>query len=459
MDKKYEGILVREVEEIEELLRSYAYNDVLDRLEEMHPVDIAELIFKLDEVDQGTVIQILPWEKASEVLEEVNPETFNSLIKLFTLEQRRVVMDQMADDDIVDILSELPEGRREELISLLDAVSARDIQELLIYDEDSAGGIMTKDFVVLDKDMTTGEAIEVLRETAPDAQTIYYVFVVDQTGVLVGVLSLRELIVAKPNKRVEEIMDDKVLFVQVDDDQEAVAKMVSKYDLLAIPVVDSKGKIIGIITVDDVIDVIEEEATEDILKFAGSSESEYADEDGISERISNSVRARLPWLIITIFGGMFSAHIIKSFQYVLDANTTIALFMPVLAGMGGNVGTQSSTLTVRSIAMGQIQGRGVMKTIVHEVSVGMIVGVVSAVIAGLAATLLNGDVILALIVGLAMWANMVTAATIGTIVPLVFRKFGIDPAVASAPFITTTIDITGMTIYYTMASLMIFRLL
>ncbi|OPL08260.1 MAG: hypothetical protein AVO33_01240 [delta proteobacterium ML8_F1] len=459
MDQKYEGVLEKEVGEIEELLSHYAYSEALDRLEKMHPIDIAELIFKLPESDQGTIIQILPWEIASEVLEEVNPETFNSLIKLFTLEQRRTVMDQMADDDIVDILSELPEDRREELISLLDAASAQGVKELLVYKDDSAGGIMTKDFVVLDKDMTTGEAIEVLRETAPDAQTIYYVFVVDHSGVLVGVVSLRELIVAKPNKRVEAIMDDKVIFVQVDDDQENVAKVVSKYDLLAVPVVDSLGRITGIVTVDDIIDVIEEEATEDILKFAGSSEAEYADEDGIPQRISNSVRARLPWLIITIFGGLFSAQIIKSFQYVLDANTTIALFMPVLAGMGGNVGTQSSTLTVRSIAMGQIQGRGVLRTIIHEVSVGLIVGLVSALIAGVAAVILNGDMVLAIIVGLAMWANMVTAATVGTIVPLVFRRFGIDPAVASAPFITTTIDITGMTIYYTMASVMIFRLL
>jgi|LGOV01.1.fsa_nt_gb magnesium transporter len=458
MERKFEEITHEKLE----LLLEYLDNDnalgISELLEEMHSIDIAELLLELKDIQQEKLFQYLPSEIASEVLEEVDSDTFNSLIKLYNNEQQSEILDNMADDDIADLLGELSKNNRDEIINLLDTESAEDVKELLVYEEDTAGGIMTKDFVALSKDYTIYHAIEMLREYAPDAETIYYVFVVDKDERLVGVISLRDLIVAKPNKKVEEVMNDNVIYVNVYDDQEEVAKVVSKYDLLAVPVVDDEMEMIGLITVDDIIDVLEEEATEDILKFAGSNKGESYEEDTLGERISNSVKARLPWLIITIFGGLMSAQIIKSYQYVLDVNTTVALFMPILAGMGGNVGTQSSTLTVRSIAVGQIRGNEVFKTIFHEISVGFIVGLVCSLLTAVAAVFLNGDIILAVIVGLAMWFNMITAATIGTLVPLIFRKIGIDPAVASAPFITTTVDITGMTIYYSMATLMIVNL-
>lgn len=459
MERKFEQVTQEQIEQLENYLNINYTFGILQMVDELHAVDIAEIIRKLDDEDRVRLLGHIPGETASEVLQELDADTFNSLIRLLSIEQRSIILDNMADDDIADLIGDLSDSRQAEIIDLLDEESAEDVKELLIYDEDTAGGIMTKDYVVLKKDYSIYRAIELLRDTAPDAETIYYVFVVDRDERLVGVISLRELIVAKPNKKVEEVMNDKVVYVSVDDDQEEVARVVSKYDLLAVPVVDHDNRLIGIVTVDDIIDVIEEEATEDILKFAGSNEIEYYEEDALSQRISISVRARLPWLIVTIFGGLLSAQIIGHYQFVLDANTTIALFMPILAGMGGNVGTQSSTLTVRSIAMGHIQGREFIRTIAHEVSVGFIVGVVCSLLAGLAAMVLNGDLVLALIVGLAMWVNMVTADTIGTIVPLVFRKLGIDPAVASAPFITTTIDITGMTIYYSMATLMIVKML
>ncbi|MCD6436619.1 MAG: magnesium transporter [Clostridiales bacterium] len=458
MERKFEEITKDKLELLVEYLDTENIMGISELLDNVHSVDIAEVLLELSDEEQKKLFQYLPSEIASEVLEEVDSDTFNFLIKLYNDEQQSEILDNMADDDIADLLGELSENNRDEIINLLDIESAEDVKELLVYEDDTAGGIMTKDFVALSKDYTIYHAIEMLREYAPDAETIYYVFVVDKEEKLVGVISLRDLIVAKPNKKVEEIMNDNVIYVNVYDDQEEVAKVVSKYDLLAVPVVDDDKKMIGLITVDDIIDVLEEEATEDILKFAGSNKAESYEEEAIGERIVNSVKARLPWLIITIFGGLLSAQIIKSYQYVLDANTTVALFMPILAGMGGNVGTQSSTLTVRSIAVGQIKGNEVYKTILHEISVGLIVGMICSVITGVAAIMLNGDVILALIVGLAMWCNIITAATIGTLVPLIFRKIGVDPAVASAPFITTTVDITGMTIYYSMATLMIINI-
>ncbi|MEA3423398.1 MAG: magnesium transporter [Bacillota bacterium] len=458
MDRKFKDITHEKLE----LLLEYLDNDnaigISELLEEMYSVDIAGLLLELKDIQQEKLFRYIPPEIASEVLEDVDSDTFNSLIRLYNNDQQSKILDNMADDDMADLLGELSKNKRDEIINLLNIESAEDIKELLVYEEDTAGGIMTKDFIALSKDYSIYHAIEILREYAPDAETIYYVFVVDKKGRLVGVISLRDLIVAKPNKKVEEIMNEKVIYVNVYDDQEEVAKVVSKYDILAVPVVDDEMEMIGLITIDDIIDVLEEEATEDILMFAGSNKGESYEEDTIGERITNSVKARLPWLIITIFGGLLSAQIIKNYQYVLDINTTVALFMPILAGMGGNVGTQSSTLTVRSIAIGQIKGNEVFKTIFHEVSVGFIVGLVCSLLTAVAVVFLNGDIILALIVGLAMWFNIITAATIGTLVPLVFRKIGIDPAVASAPFITTTVDITGMTIYYSMATLMIINL-
>lgn len=422
--------------------------------EDAYAQDIAELLLDLDDPQRDYFFGLLDYEKASSVLEELDAEMFSELVRSLSETKKTLILDAMSQDDIVDLLGDLPEERRKEIIAYLDIEDARDVRELLIYDEDTAGGIMTKDFVVLNKELSIYQAIDTLRETAPDAETIYYVFVVDQKERLAGVISLRELIVSKPNKLVEEIMNENVISVHVEDDQEEVARVVKKYDLLAVPVVDSDGKLKGIVTVDDVLDVIEEEATEDILKFAGSSELEGIEEERFFKKIFNSVRSRLPWLIITIFGGLLSSNVVKSFQGAIDKDATLALFMTMLAGMGGNVGTQSSTLTVRSIAMGYIEGTEVIKTVAQEMITGLFVGVVCASISAIAATLIGGNPVIGVIVGLAMCANMFTAATIGTIVPITFKKIGVDPAVASAPFITTIVDITGLTIYFTLATIL-----
>lgn len=435
--------------------------DVLlnEYIQELHPADVAEILLELDYEDQERFFSILSWEQAGRVLEEVDSDTFAALIGILKREQKIIILDQMSQDDMVDILADLSEEKRKEIISLLDLENAQEVRELLVYEEDTAGGIMTKDFIAVRKDISVYQAIEDLRESAGDAETIYYVYVIDCKERLVGVLSLRELIVSKPNKLIEDIMHEKVISVNIDTDQEEVARLVAKYDLLAIPVVDKNDRLMGIITVDDIIDVIEEEATEDIYKFAGASEIEYTDEDKVSSRIYASVKSRLPWLIITMFGGLLSARVIGSYEAVLNKNTALALFMPLLAGMGGNVGTQSSTLTVRGIAMGNIKGKEAFKTLLQEFSVGFLVGLVCSIIAAFVSFFIQRDITLSMVVGIAMWANMITAASIGTLVPLIFKRIGVDPAVASAPFITTTIDITGLSIYFTLTTILLNKLL
>ncbi|MBN2898634.1 MAG: magnesium transporter [Clostridia bacterium] len=456
MDTMNEDFRIDILENLEEFLHNNDDEKIREFIENVHPADIAEVLVDLEDDDQNRLFTLLPWDMATDVLEDINSETFSRLVRALPIEQKIVVLDMMSSDDMVDKLGELSELRQQEIMAFLNDEDADDVKALLVYDEDTAGGIMTKDYISVFQDTTCYEAIEILREEAPEAETIYYVFVTDHIERLVGVISLRELIVSKPGQPIEEIMNPNVISVNVNDDQEEVARVVSKYDLLAIPVVDDENTLIGIITVDDVIDVIEEEATEDILKFVGSSELEDYDDEGLGTKIITSVRSRLPWLIITVFGGMLSATVISGFQDALSTNATLALFMPLLAGMGGNVGTQSSTLTVRNIATGNIETGDVMKTLIHEIFVGMLVGLAcSLLVAAIVFFMQDGNYLMCLIVGVAMWANMVTAATIGTLVPLTFKRIGIDPAVASAPFITTTIDITGLSIYFTLATLMI----
>ncbi len=447
------------LDKIEHLLEQKKDIELHNYLENMHAADIAEVLENLEVDEQTQVFGLLSDEKATEVLEQINPEDFSSLIKALSYEKKVTLLDLMSQDDIVDKLIELPESRQKEIIAFLDYEDAEDVKELLVYEEDTAGGIMTKDFVSIKKDYSIYYAIETLRAIAPDAETIYYVYVTDDLDRLVGVISLRQLIISPPNRSVDSIMNENLITVNIKDDQEEVAKLVTKYGLLAVPVVDDQNTLLGIITVDDILDVIEEEATEDIFRFAGTNEDEiYENDDTLLDRVKNSVKSRLPWLIITIFGGLMSASVLASFQNTISANATLAMFMPLLAGMGGNVGTQSSTITVRNIATHAIEGVGIFKTLIHEISVGLLVGVLCSLIVAGAALVMHAEYHIAIIVGISMWANMITAATIGTIVPLVFKKLGIDPAVASAPFITTTIDLTGLTIYFTLATIMMANL-
>lgn len=430
-------------------------------IEDIHAADLIEVIEDLSDEQRKIVFESLDTEEAASVLEDIDSDLFSEILKTLSTESKREILDEMAHDDIADHFGELEQDRVEEIMGFLDEEDADDVRELLIYEDDTAGGLMTSEFISLEQNMTIPQAIEFLREHAPDAETIYYLFVIDEHKKLSGVISLRDLIVGTEDQMVKDLMNRKVISVNVSDDQEEVARIVSKYDFLAIPVIDDFDHMRGIITVDDVIDILEEEATEDILKFAGASEVE-ADyfEESLGIRILTSIRSRLPWLIITLFGGMMSASIIKSYQHTLDANATLAMFIPILAGMGGNVGTQSSTITVRNIAVGNVYGVEAIRTIIHEMAVGLSVGLLCSGIAfGASLVIYDVSPLIAVVVGLAMWANMLTASTIGTVVPLIFKKIGVDPAVASAPFITMTVDITGLSIYFTLVIILMEKVL
>ncbi len=442
------------LDEIKNLIEGNKNRELIDIIQDLHPADIVEILLDLDEESQKYFFKLLPHDIAAEVLNEVDGDTFSSILEVLTEEKTTEILDEMSLDDVADILGELSENEQSKIIKLFDHEDATDIRDLMHYSEDTAGGIMTTEFVSVKEDMTISQAIEELRNMASEAETIYYVYVTDYIGTLVGVLSLREIIISNPNLLVSEVMQSNVIYVNVNMDQEEVAKSVAKYDLLAIPVVDDDTILQGIITVDDILDVMEEEATEDIYRIAGTSEIEYNENDTNINHLVSSVKSRLPWLMITLAGSFITGAVITGFESQISNNAALVKFMPALTGMGGNIGTQSSTLTVRGIATGRINSKEISKNLFREALVGIAIGIVCGIAISLFAGFVFNQPQLGSIVGIAMIANMLTASIIGTLAPLIFKNVGIDPAVASAPFISTTIDITGNIIYFTLVKLM-----
>ncbi|MBZ4686804.1 MAG: magnesium transporter [Clostridia bacterium] len=442
-----------ELNEIQNLLSQGKQDEVKGRLQELQPADIAEIIIDIEDEYKAIIFSLLDGETAAEVLINLDSDIMVLLLEKLGAERIRHIFDEMSSDDAADLIAEIPVPLKDKLLTSMEIEDANDVKELLAYKEDTAGGIMTTEYVAILKSLTAARAIEVLREIAPDAETVYYVYVVNEKNHLVGVLSLRELIVADPSTRVEDIMKENVISVHVGMDQEEVANVVSKYDFLAVPVVDDNNCLLGIITVDDIIDVIHEEATEDFYLLGGTS-SELIEDEGLFNRIISSLRSRLPWLFITLLGGLLAGQVIKGLEEELSTVVALAFFIPLLTGMGGNVGTQSSTLTVRGLATGQIDVKEILLVVGRETLTGVLIGLICGIIVAIVAYLWQQNIMLGVVVGLALLGNMTTAATMGTLVPLIFKKVGIDPAVASAPFISTSIDITGLLIYSTVASLL-----
>lgn len=430
--------------------------ELRDYLYRQQPADIAEIVQQMDDrEDQKRLIKLLEPEDAALVLNELEDSELAAEILTELPENKATdIVNEMSSDDAADLINEMDEKDREAVLELFTDEDASEVQKLMNYDPRTAGGLMTTEYVAVPAHVTAAAAIEMIREQAPDAETIYYLYVVDSKEHLVGVLSLRELIVAKPLTNISEIMWSEVRYVNINDDQEDVANVVSKYNFIAIPVVDDEMVLRGIVTVDDVIDVIHDEAAEDFLRMAGTSLAEDDDDNGLG-KFSTAVKSRLPWLLITIIGGLCSGSVLSFYEAQWVQVMALTFFVPLVIGMAGNVGTQSSTVTVRRIATGDAVGVETIKTILRESGIGITLGLVVGIIVAMAAYIWQGSIMLGVVIGAAMLCSMFTAATVGTVVPLVLRKLKIDPAVASAPFISTTSDIVGLLIYAGLAKIIL----
>ena len=439
---------------VERLLRRGANSHLKRILEKTHPADIAYLFKLLSEKSSQEVVERLPDELAAEVLSEMEPIFRGEFLQHLEIERLVKILSAMANDDVADILADMPDEQRERLLELMSDEDTEDVEELLSYPDDTAGRIMTMDFLALPEVMSAQTAVQEVRK-ASQSEMVFYVYVTDELGHLTGVLSLRQLVTAPDETSLSEIMIKDVVSVHVTTDQEDVARIVALYNLLALPVVDQEGAIVGIITVDDVIDVLREEATEDILKMAGTSGEEVS-----SFSVMKSARIRLPWLFASWIGGVAAIQIINGFEGHFGSDiklfAALAAFIPIIMGMGGNIGTQSLSITVRGLATGRLDPQLLWRVVFKETRVGMVLGLAYGLLLALVGWVFNSDVVIGIIVGIAICGNMTLAAVVGTFLPLIAVKLRIDPAVASGPFVTTSIDILGVTLYFVTASLLLF---
>ncbi|MCL6557769.1 MAG: magnesium transporter [Firmicutes bacterium] len=424
-------------------------------LREVHYADLAEALPELNLAQQIKIIRMCEPSKAAAVLYELDRIEVAALLEGLGEWRAALILKEMSPDDAVDLLGAMPREEQERFLSLMGTSEAEDVQELLEYGPETAGGIMTTEYISVNEDVTAGEALQILRATAPDAETVYYVYVVNKQNQLVGVVSLRELILSLPSTRVADVMRTEVVSVHINTDQEEVARIVGKYDFLAVPVVDDRRELRGIVTFDDILDVVQEEATEDILRLATVEYEGRYFETGIFRR---AIR-RLPWLVALLFGELLAGRVIENFSLTLKTATALAFFMTVMAGGPGNLATQTLTVIVRGLATGEVNPGAVLSVIFQEIRVAVIIALVSGLVLAFIAYVWQGQVILGLIVGVSLAFSMVAAAVVGRFMPLIINRFGVDPALASGPFIATLMDVCSMLIYFGLATFVLHHLL
>ena len=423
------GFLDRILDEDEETLREYA--------ESLHPSDVADLLEHLDEETRLRLLHHLPAEVASEALAEMEEvENPGELLALLEPDRIAEVVSELHDDDAADLIGELEAEDRARVLDSVD--DASEIEELLHYPEESAGGIMTRELVAVSSEATAGEALDDIRRQADEMNDFFTIFVVDPDRRLRGVVTLQRLVLSPPERPILEITEEPPAVVSVQMDQEQVGRILSRYNLVSIGVVDPLDRLVGRVTFDDVIDVIEAETTEDILRFASVSE-----EEEVRGGTRDAVRSRLPWLVVNLGTATLAASVVFLFQGSIEVMPMLAVVMPVVAGMGGNAGTQALAVTVRRIAIADETLSERWQVVGKELVVGLINGLaVGALVAG-AGWLVDGRPMFGVVVMAAMWGNLVVASSMGAFIPILLESMGVDPAVASSIFVTTLTDLCG----------------
>lgn len=428
--------------------------DVLaQELNEMHSADLAEVFQQVSPEERELYFSYLNAENAARLLEEVNPQMQVELLGPVEEEKAVQIVSKMPHDLMADFLGDLSDEEISNYLNRLPQRVSKQIRELMTYPEDSAGGIMTTELYRVTDDMTVEETLAYVRSRSHPNIDLYYIYVVDKLNHLLGVLSLRTLISSPLDVKVGNIMITDVLKLHTSDSQEYAADNIIKYGYLALPVVDDYNRLKGIITWDDAHYVSEEETTEEIYASSGISTEAFDEEEILTGRLSQAVRARAPWLLITLIGEFFAVNVANHFDGTLHQLPIIAIFIPLLAGLGGNIGTQSVTIMVRGLSTGQIPISSAFKHIFREIKIGLIIGFVFGVLVMLVTWNWKNNIALGAVVGIAMAANMTIATTLGAATPFILKKLKIDPAIASGPFIATAIDVIGLAVYFILVTL------
>ena len=417
-------------------------------LGDVRPADVADLIEYLDQDERLYIFELLEPEGAGEVLVEIEAPVQERILSDLDNQVISEIVEELDSDDAADLVGDLPADRAKEIIEKLGDDVSEEIEKLLPYPEDSAGGIMGLEFVAVRADSSIQEAIDTIREMKEEVENLYYLFVIGDFGRLVGVISMKDLVLEPPERKISDVMNPNVISVHVNTDQEAVTHLVRKYDLVNIPVVDAHHRLVGRITHDDIIDVIEEEADEDISLMAGVMPQEITEES--SMKIS---RARLPWLIAGLFGGILAAAVINQFESSLEKILALSFFFPVIMAMGGNTGSQAAMVAVRGLATGDIRILNIGKRIWVEMKVSLVNGLICGIILGTIVGVWLSDYGLGSIVALSLVLIVLNSGFIGAAVPLVLKRLNIDPALATGPFVTTSNDIMSLLIYLGLVTL------
>lgn len=436
--------------QIEQALEREDLTSAIRILEALKPADQAEVFDDLDAEDQVSLLPNLDPAVSADILENLDETDAAELVSSLPQDYAVRVIDEMEPDEAADLLGDISPEKAQSFLQELE--NPEEVRPLLIHPDESAGGLMTSEFLALRRRMTAGEAIEAIRQWKPEDESVYYLFVVDSERKLCGVVSLRQLIVADPNTRLADIMDPEVVSVLAGTDQEEVARIMSRYDLLALPVVDQEGRLIGVITVDDVIDVVVDEATEDIQRLGGT---QPLTQPYLRSPILSVARKRIGWLLLLFITESLTGTVLRHFEEELQAVVALAFFVPLLIGTGGNAGSQTTSTIIRALALGEIDLKDALRSLWHELRVGLALGLGMAVIAYLRALTWGSPSPLATTVAMAILTIVVWANALGAILPLLAAKLKIDPTVVSGPVMSTLVDATGLFIYFTIAKIIL----
>ena len=437
------AITAQLIEKISEQISQENTAKLQDLIADFHVADIAEILEELSLTDAQFLYQFIAEEKSAEILVELDDDLREDLLADLTAKEiAEEVIDNLETDDAADVIGEFSEEKQEEVLSLIeDKDHASDISDLLTYPEDTAGGLMAKELIKVNENWNTLQCLREMRKQAEHVKQVHTIYVVDNNDVLLGSMSLRKLLLTETDTPIKEIIKTEIISVKATEDDEDIANIMNKYDLIVLPVVDKENKLIGRITIDDIMDVVKEEAEKDYQMASGISEDVEA-----SDSVWTLTRARLPWLLIGMIGGMLGAEVIGIFD--IRENFELAFFIPLIAAMGGNVGVQSAAIVVQGLANDSLKMDNIFQKLIKETGVGLLNGIICSLIVLAAAFGLGYGMALSLTVSISLLAVIIFAALFGTFVPLTLEKHKIDPALATGPFITTVNDVLGLFIYF-----------
>ena len=443
------------IEQIQELVKSRRIAQLRELLESVNSADFPSLFEELDDEDMVVIFRLLPKDKASDVFVELDPDLQEKLINNFTDKELKVVVDDLFMDDTVDLIEEMPSSVVKRILKNIKASDRKVINELLKFPEDSAGSIMTTEMVELKENMTVDKAFQIIKDTGIDKETIYICYVVDNSRKLIGTVAIKDLLISERDVLIKDILEDNVISVLTTEDQETVAKMFDKYNFMAMPVVDTENRLVGIVTIDDAIDVMQDENTEDFEKMAAMTPTE---DTYFKTSVFKHAKNRIVWLLFLMLSSTFTGLLLEKFQAAIAAVPLLVAFIPTIMDTGGNCGSQSSTLIIRGLALDEIKLSDLFKAVWKEIRVSFLIGAVLALVTGLRIFLqydgIHNDqsIKIAFIVGVTLMATAMIAEIMGCVLPMLAKRLKLDPAIMASPLITTVVDLCSMLVFFSIAT-------